>query len=155
VPAALGIAHVTKAAADKAPDKPFGSAYWHNSARRTWYARTVNEPAGSGALVGLYNRKVNDGPLAAPFALSYDFAGDRVTIARQDVRDVPQLDAARSISLRMRDLLGRSGAMELHAIAAELDAKVDTVKKAAHRGEGSTFVRFPGPDGVYRWGLNQ
>jgi hypothetical protein len=153
VPAALGIAHVTKSAADKAPDKPFGSAYWHDSARRTWYARTVPEPGAGGALVGLYNRKVNDGPIAPPFALSFAFDPERVTIARQDVRDVPELDAQRTIQARMRDLLGRSGPMELHAIAADLDAKVDTVKKAALRGEGSAFVRLVGPDGVYRWAL--
>lgn len=155
VPAALGIAHVTKAAADKPPDKPFGSAYWHNSARRTWYAKAAPEPAGSGAVVGLYNKKVNDGPLAAPLALGFEFGGDRVTVARQDVRSVPELDATRSIPARMRDLLGRAGAMELHRIAAELDANLETVKKAAKRGEGSAFVRFAGPDGVFRWGVKQ
>jgi len=53
VPAGLGIAHVTKAAAERPPDKPFGSTYWHNGARRTWYARRVGEPGAQGMTVGL------------------------------------------------------------------------------------------------------
>lgn len=154
VPAGLGVAHVTKAP-DKAPDKPFGSVYWHNGARRTWYARAAGEPGSGGMTVGLYNRKANDGPLSSPLALAFEWIGERVTIQRQDVRDVPELDAARSIGARMRDLLGRQGAMELYTIAGELDVKVDSVKKAAQRGEGSAFVRLPGPDGVYRWALKQ
>jgi hypothetical protein len=155
-PAWLGIAHVTKAAADRPPDKPFGSAYWHNSARRTWYARAAEQPGSSGALVGLYNKKSNDGPRSAPLALAFGWHDERVSIERTELRDVPELDAARSIPARMRDLLGRTGAMELHAIADELGEKVDSVKKAAQRGrrEGS-LVNFPGPDGVYRWALKQ
>lgn len=155
-PAWLGIAHVTKAAADRAPDKPFGSAFWHNAARRTWYARGVSEPGSAGMRVGLYNKKANDGPLAAPFALSYEWADDRVSIARTELRDVPELDATRGIPARIRDLLGRHGAMELHAIAAELGEKVDSVKKAATRDlDKGRLTRFAGPDGVYRWGLPQ
>jgi hypothetical protein len=155
-PAGLGIAHVTKAAADKPPDKPFGSAYWHNSARRTWYARSVAEPGARGATVGLYNRKANDGPIALPMALAFEWREDGVSIERQDVRDIPELDAARSIGARMRDLLGRQGSMELHAIAGELEAKVESVKQAAYRGKrDGTLVNFAGPDGVYRWALRQ
>lgn len=154
VPASLGIAHVTKAAADKAPDKPFGSAYWHNSARRSWYVRMSSQVASGRATVGLYNRKVNDGPRAESFALDFGWADGRVTIAKGDVRDVPELDATRSIPARLRDLLARSGAMELHAIAGELSEKIDSVKQAAYRGKrDGLLVNFPGPDGVYRWAL--
>jgi hypothetical protein len=149
-PAGLGVAHVTKAAADKAPDKPFGSAYWHNSARRTWYVRAVNEPGASTATVGLYNRKANDGPLAHPFALAFEWAGERVTIQRQDVRDVPELDAGRSVPARLRDLLGRRGQTPLYEIVEELGVNKDTAKKALQRGP---FVSLAGPDGIYRWAL--
>jgi hypothetical protein len=156
VPAALGIAHVTKAAADRPPDKPFGSTYWHNGARRTWYVRKVGEPGASGMTVGLYNKKANDGPLAAPLALNFDWVGERVAIRRQDVREIPELDNARSIPARIHDLLGRQGAMQLHAIAEELGEKVESVKRAAFRGKvDGRFVNFAGPDGVYRWALKQ
>lgn len=153
-PAWLGVAHVTKAASERPPDKPFGSAFWHNSARRTWYARSIPEPGAGGALVGLYNRKANDGPITPALALEYAWAGERVTVTRREVRDVPELDVARSISVRMRDLLGRQGPMELHVIAEELGARVDSVKQAAYRGKASgQLVNFPGPDGVYRWAV--
>lgn len=156
VPAAFGIAHVTKAAADRPPDKPFGSTYWHNGARRTWYARRVSEPGSGGMTVGLYNRKANDGPLAAPLALAFDWVGERVAIRRQDVREIPELDSGRHISARLRDLLGRQGSMELHAIADDLGEKVDSVKQAAYRGKREgRLVNFAGPDGVYRWALAQ
>jgi hypothetical protein len=153
-PAGLGIAHVTKAAADKAPDKPFGSAYWHNSARRTWYARLAAEQAASGAVVGLYNRKANDGPLSAPFSFAFNWADERVTIARHDVRETPELDNVRSIAVRMRELLSKRGKLALHVVAEELDEDPESVKRVARRErKAGRLIDMPGPDGIYRWGL--
>jgi hypothetical protein len=149
-PAGLGIAHVTKAAADKPPDKPFGSAYWHNSARRTWYARLASEEGAAQAIVGMYNRKANDGPLARPLALAFGFTPERVTIRTVDLREVPELDAVRSIPSRLRELLGRRGQMPVYQIVEELDASKDAVKKALQRGP---FLSIAGPDGIYRWAL--
>ena len=100
--------------------------------------------------MGLYNRKANDGPTAHPFALEFRWSGERVAIRRQDVREVPELDAARSVPARLRDLLGRRGQVPLYDIVEELGAGKDTIKKALQRGP---FVSLPGPDGVYRWAL--
>jgi hypothetical protein len=104
--------------------------------------------------VGLYNCKANDGPTAHPFALEFVWAEDRVTIRRANVREIPELDAARSIAARMRDVLGPQGAMDLHAIASALGERVDSVKQAAYRAKrDGRLVNFPGPDGVYSWAL--
>ena len=156
VPAGLGIAHVTKAAADKPPDKPFGSAYWHNSARRTWYARLAGEATRSARRSGSTTARptMARGHNRSAWTSPGPRIGSPCAIA--DIREVPELDAGRSIAVRMRELLGRQGAMELHAIASALDERIDSVKQAAYRGKrDGRLVNFPGPDGVYRWALKE
>jgi AAA domain-containing protein len=60
----LHLAHVTKSSNNT--DKPFGSAFWHNSARTTWYVQAEGEPSSKGDLteidLKLFHRKNNSGP---------------------------------------------------------------------------------------------
>jgi hypothetical protein len=51
----LHLAHVTKQA-EGAPDpvKPFGSTFWHNSARATWFAKRVESGDGQRFVVALF-----------------------------------------------------------------------------------------------------
>lgn len=65
------IAHVTKA---MEATKPFGSAYWHNLARRTWYVQRAAEEDSDEVDVGMFNRKVNDGRVPAPLAFHVSFS---------------------------------------------------------------------------------
>ncbi len=65
------IAHVTKA---MDTSKPFGSTYWHNEARRTWYVMRVQEEDSDEVDVGFYNRKVNDGRVPPPMAFHVSFS---------------------------------------------------------------------------------
>lgn len=148
---ALLVAHVTKQDARGTADRPFGSAYWHNSARSTWYVK-ADHSLGQRVTLGLYHRKANDGPLSPPIGLSFEFNSERTTIRRTDLHDVPELAAAIPIRARMIELL-RPGARLLHEIAEELGADIEAVRMAAKRGEGKVFVKFAGPDGIYRWGL--
>ena len=67
------IAHVTKAMENT---KPFGSTYWHNEARRTWYIERVQEEDSDDVDVGFYNRKVNDGRKPHPLAFHARFSED-------------------------------------------------------------------------------
>ncbi len=48
---------MTKDSDDK---KPFGSVFWHNTARATWYAKRVQDEGEDVTHVGLFNRKAND-----------------------------------------------------------------------------------------------
>lgn len=67
------IAHVTKAMDTM---KPFGTVYWHNEARRTWFVQRVQEEESDEVDLGFYNRKVNDGRKPAPIAFHASFSED-------------------------------------------------------------------------------
>lgn len=148
---ALLVAHVTKQDAKGGADRPFGSAYWHNSARSTWYAK-ARHVGDHGVTLGLYHRKANDGPLARPFGLHVAFGPDRTTFEAGTLEDAPDLAAEIPLKVRMTDLLA-AGALPLHEIAETLDAQLEAVKKAVQRDAGRRFVKLPGPDGIYRVGL--
>ena len=62
---ALLVAHVTKQDAKGSAERPFGSAFWHNSARSTWHVKS--RPTTGGMRAGLYHRKSNGGPLSGAF----------------------------------------------------------------------------------------
>ena len=60
----LHVAHVTNG--ENADKKPFGSAFWSNGARATWYVKQDEASAGSDALqIGLFNRKGEPRAVAA------------------------------------------------------------------------------------------
>lgn len=149
---ALCVAHVTNAAAKGGAERPFGSAYWHNSARATWYVKGQEDPPPGSLTLGLYQRKVNDGPRGAPFGLELTFTAETTRIRRSDVRDVPDLAAELPVAARMARALA-GGSMTLHELAEEVNASIEAVRMAAKRGDGRRFVSHAGPDGIYRWGL--
>jgi hypothetical protein len=61
----LHIAHISKS--EGGDQKPFGSIFWHNSARATWYVQREQEsPDGSVSRLGLFNRKANLSRLRPP-----------------------------------------------------------------------------------------
>jgi hypothetical protein len=146
----LNIAHVRQENGDH---KPFGSTFWHNGARSTWFAKRSTETAATDRIeVGLFNRKANTGPIARPTGWRIEFGDERTTFVPINVANVVDLADRLSVRQRMVHVL-RSGSMTMAAIAAELDVSVDTIVKTTKRGEGKVFVRAPGPDGVYRVGL--
>ena len=145
----LIVAHVTKNGDD---GKPFGSAFWSNLARSTWYVRKQQEAESDVLNVGLFNRKANTSRLHAPLGLELRFRAERIEIHTTDVADTPELANALPVRARMLALL-RTGARTQVDIAEALDVDLEAVRKATARGEGRSFVRVPGPDGIYRWGL--
>jgi hypothetical protein len=150
----LCIAHVTKSDANAESAKfPFGSQFWHNSARKTWFIRPQREANSDRLAVALYNRKSNDGAEDAPFGLHFTF-GQRVTIERSQLLNMPEFAATTPIRMRITQVL-RSGAMPLHVIASELDEDREAVRIALKRGEGQSFIKQSGADGIYVWGLIQ
>lgn len=146
----LNVAHMTKAEAGD--QKPFGSTFWHNGARSTWFAQRSGEDDGPELVVGLFNRKVNSGPRQAPFGYRITYGVDAMTVQATDLDDVSDLASRMSVRQRMAAIL-RTRAMTMVEIAGELDVPVDTVKKTVRRGEGKVFSRFVGEDGIYRIGL--
>ena len=145
----LNIAHVTKAeGGDRAP---FGSAFWANGSRSTWFAKRSEDVTGP-ARVALFNRKANVGPLARAIGYSVSFEDGRIEFEPTNVSTMTDLAARLPIGQRMTELL-KGGAMTAAEIASELDEKVDTIAKTARRYDGKVYVRTAGPDGIYRIGL--
>ena len=144
----LHIAHVNKS--EEHDRKPFGSSWWHNGARCTWYVKAA-EPAGDTMDLGFFHRKSNLGALRHPISLSIQFLRNETIIRRGKVGDTPEFVDKMSVRQRMVELLGR-GAMTIAEIAAELEVKVDTIKKTSVRG--TTFVEISNAmDGEKRIGL--
>jgi hypothetical protein len=147
----LHIAHITKA--EGGDQKPFGSAFWHNGARSTWFVKLAQtSPDGRQLTLGVFNRKANvDAPRPA-IGLTVEFSQDRTTFSRTNLAGVADLANSLPLWQRMEHAL-KGGALTLVALAEELDAKVDTVTKTVNRDNGRRFVKVPGRDGIYRIGL--
>jgi hypothetical protein len=144
----LHLAHVSKA--DTGDQRPFGSAFWHNSARSTWFVKATKSEPGT-CTIGLVNRKANLGPLQPPLAFTFTFTPDRIGVERIAASTVDELVEALPLWQRMKDVLQR-GPRTLATLAEELGAKVDTVERTVSRKIG-LFTRVPSPDGITRIAL--
>jgi hypothetical protein len=146
----LLVAHVNRAGD---AERPFGSAFWHNGARLTWYAKRESGIGSGRMTVGLFNKKSNVGPLSAPLGFDVEWSADAIGIARTDLRDIPDLASHVPLRYRIEQEL-RTGALTLVDIVARLGepATVDAVRMAIKRNE-SRFTRVTGADGITRWGL--
>lgn len=127
----MHIAHVTKA--EGADKKPFGSTFWHNAARSTWNVKLAGSMPGDKTIsIGLYHRKANLGALQPAVGFDIRFADDTTTFKRVDLADVPELAANLSVRQRMALTL-RHGSLTPTALAEEIDADVETVRRTARR----------------------
>ena len=146
----LHIAHISKA--EGGDQKPFGSAFWHNGFRATWFVkRAATSSDGRVITVGLFPRKANLGPLGAASGLEIAFSDEQTTFKHVNLATVEDLADRLPLWQRMASLL-RNGALTMAEIAEELDAKPDTVKRTVDRTK-RLFIRVPGSDGKIRIGL--
>lgn len=138
------LAHTSAANADDA-QYPFGSVFWSNEARVTYWVRRTIEQESDTIYTALVNRKTNEGRLRADFGVRLQFIGDdgAVRIAGIDaVKDVPGSDEARPWPVRIRERLLHFGWMPLEVLAADLE--VDTSRRGsldALKGELNKLVR--------------
>lgn len=147
----LHIAHVNRSETND--QKPFGSIFWHNGARSTWYVKAAEPDAVGGTLrLGFFNRKSNLGPIRAPASFQVTFGRDRTVFTRAEVADDPDLALKMSIRQRMYALL-RHGSMPIDEIAEELDANPDTVARTARRCRDAFVLLDGGRVGLKAVGL--
>jgi hypothetical protein len=147
----LHIAHITKG--ENADQKPFGSVFWHNGARSTWFAKlAATSPDGQTLTIGLFNRKANLGPVRPAVGLEVNFTDVRTTIRRVNIADVDELVASLPLWQRMKHALS-SGPLSPETMADQLDAKEDSIRKAAKRLDGKLFTSVRGTDGKPRIAL--
>jgi hypothetical protein len=146
------LAHVNRS--ENGDKKPFGSSFWHNTARSTWFAQQASaSPDGQRLTVGLFNRKANLTKLHAAVGFQFDFSDDRTVVTRVNVADVddlaPQLPLWQRIAHTVKD-----APRTVEELAAALDAKVETIKRAVAPSRAkSMFTHLPGTDGVTRIAL--
>lgn len=153
----LHIAHVSKPKdqGDRSTEqRPFGSAFWHNGSRSTWFVKLAETNPGSHSItIGLFNRKANLGSLRAPLGFTITFDEGRTMFKRTDLADTPELASRLSTTMRIKHAL-RSSTLTRQALAEELDdVPADTLKRTINRQiKKGWLVEFPGPGGEKRLG---
>ncbi len=149
----LAIAHVTKADAKSSTDKPFGSAFWGNSARMTWYLRR-NEGHGERYSIGMFNKKHNLGPRSRSIGLTLDYSDGGLVFGRTDAVGDAALAVGERLSLRIhRALIEAKQAMSYAQLADVLDADPKVVAETCRRGLGTMFTKVPNDSREVRIGV--
>ncbi len=105
---ALVIAHITKSGVENT-QKPFGSIFWHNEPRRTWYVKRIQEEDSDVIDIGLYCRKVNDGtkPLPVGLHLTFEGTGGPVIFEPMSLSATPELLSETSVRNQIWEALSR------------------------------------------------
>ena len=100
--------------------------------------------------VGFFPTKQNDGQRVRPVGLAFTFTVDRVGVSPVDLQAVEGLADKLPLTARMVHVLKR-GPMSFAELADELNAKVDSVIKAAKRSDA--FTKVSSTDGIQRLAL--
>jgi hypothetical protein len=146
------IAHVRQG--DGNDQRPFGSAFWHNSARSTWYVKLAEtSPDGQRLTIGLYNRKANLSALRAAVGFEVLFNQGRILFNRVNVAEVSALAESLPLWQRLKSALARANEpLTLAALADDLGANVDTLDRTVRR-KPTLFTRVSSEDGIRRIAL--
>jgi hypothetical protein len=132
----LHLAHITKGG-DNATEKPFGSSFWHNGARSTWYVKQDDirrEKTETIIDLSLYHKKTNFGPREKEprgVRIIHKYAEDRITFMGWEcpvtVASTPAL---------MKQTIETRGPMDretLKSAMVEAGVKIKTFTKTLNR----------------------
>lgn len=150
------IAHISKAADGRLNTlKPFGSAMWHNQARRTWYVQSAGDEFSDLKQVAMFCRKVNDGPLAPPkgYLTTYEGRTGPVKYHHTPFTNLDRtLDRMRPPQLRLHDALAQ-GPLTAGQVASRIGSKTEVVSEWLKKWP-NRFVRVNVADATEaHWGL--
>jgi len=144
------IAHVRQG--ENNDQRPFGSCFWHNSARSTWYVKlAATSPDARCLTIGLFNRKSNLSALRSAVGFTVTFDADRTWFAPVKVAEVNALAEHLPLWQRMKMALSR-GPLTLAQLAEGLSANVETLDRTVRRKNG-LFTRVKSTEGVQRIAL--
>ena len=142
------IAHVSKA--DGADKKPFGSSFWHNGARATWYVHSSQDSINERVInLGMFNRKANLARLQKPVGLRVEFTDTHTYITVDNVADTPELAEKMSLTQRMREALKR-GEMTVEDLSIVAQVPVKRINEAAKRNNKLFIVNGGKIANLYR-----
>jgi hypothetical protein len=146
----LALAHITKNG-DNNDQMPYGSMFWHASARATFFLKLAAED-GDTRFVGVFTRKRNLGRLQPPVGLRVTFAEDRVEFDHTDITDVPDLAESLPLWRRIQAVV-KAGPQTLATIARELNHdNVESIDRTVRKHK-QVFTRLSGSDGITRIAL--
>ena len=146
----LHLAHIRQG--ENNDQRPFGSAFWHNSFRSTWNIKPVTDSLnGSGTDDWFFNRKNNLGAPHAAGGFEIDFSNDRTTFTRVPVAGNDELAQSLPLWQRLRSALN-TGPRTLASLADDLEANIDSLERTIRRKSG-LFTRVPSKDGITRIAL--
>lgn len=149
----LQIAHIRQERPGESNEqRPFGSAFWHNAARATWFIKLADtSPDGQRLTIGCYPRKNNLGALARAVGFVVEFRDTRITIDPIAVADVRELAEGLPLWQRLKASLTR-GPRTLAELADDLGSSVETLDRNVRR-RSELFCRVSGSDGIRRVAL--
>jgi hypothetical protein len=97
----LHIAHISKA--EDGDQKPFGSAFWSNGARSTWFVQRAKDTESEDqVLLALHHRKCNTSRLLPPMGLRITFGQERTFIEPADVASGESVELSEKLPIRQR-----------------------------------------------------
>jgi hypothetical protein len=127
------LAHINRSGDE---DRPFGSTFWHNSARLTWNVKAHQETDQD----------------QLDLALHWEFTPTRTTVTRTDLRRIPELAGGLPLNDRIAGILA-GGPRTTQDLADVLNVGLETVRTTLKRDDGRRFVKIPDtrPD---KWALS-
>lgn len=146
----LHVAHVTKNT-ETNEHKPFGSVFWHNSARATYYVKST-EHSGATHHVGFYPKKTNLSARGQAVGFTIQFESpERTRITTIDPQTIPDLAVKLSLTSRLHHAV-RKGPQLQSYLADLLESKEDSIRRITERYP-ERFNRTRGVDGAWRISL--
>lgn len=138
----LHVAHINKS--EQGDQKPFGSAFFHNSARATWFIKPTTD-IGSTLTLGIWPRKQNLTGRRAPFGMTAAFTASQTVFTLTDIATIDEFAAQVPLAQRLRLALKGGAKTREEVRAAFPDEKPDTLKRVINRGlERGDLIKFPG-----------
>jgi AAA domain len=150
--ASLVLNHITGAdARGGGPARPFGGAFAFNGPRLIWEAKRDRDVIDATAIAFTCTKANNLPRKPDPFGLRFVPGDQTITVYPFDLTDAsPQTTASAPLPWRIRVALA-GGRKAATALAEELHAAPESVKRALQRGRGKHFVLLDGNE----WGLAQ
>ena len=145
----LSVHHIAKISDGK---KPFGSVFWHNSARSSFEIRNSQRPEDNEIHLGIYHRKMNDAPLLKPMGYTLQFFNEesrlnQITFATADLSEIPELEKGLPLRERLTNALG-AGSKTPEELAEELEDNQSSIARVLYRYKDKNFVKLG-----KEWGL--